>query len=302
MLGHVKQFIEEPPPDLAFEISEGGIAWARPSNPQPAMRPVESGTFVISPLHDNVLGPEAMTAAVAEIAATYGARKRRTATLILPDYCGRIAVLDFDAFPGAHEEQLSLVRFRMKKSVPFDVEAAAISFFPQPRPGNAKKCDVVVALVALEIVARYEAPFRMCGIDTGLITTSTLAAMDLLKGVTDGVMAKLSGRVLTLSVMSGGSLRMLRCVELPELTAEEVAGVLHPTFAYMEDEMKSQAKRLLLCGFGALAEEIEAISSQELGLTVEPVRSRFGAPGVGNAGLFGYLESVTHGARVGSAI
>ena len=292
LLAKLKQSIQEPPPDFAFEISEGGIAWARPSNPLLAMRPVESGTFAISPLHDNVLGPEAMTAAVAEIASSNGSRKRRSATLILPDYCGRIAVLDFDAFPAAREEQISLVRFRMKKSVPFDVEAAAIGYFPQPRHGNAKKCDVVVALVALEIVARYEAPFRMCGIDTGLVTTSTLAAMDLLKGVNDGVFAKLCGRVLTLSVISAGTLRMVRCVELPELSIEEIAGVMYPTFAYMEDEMKSPAKRLLLCGFGNLAQDIEQICSQELGLAVEPVRSRFGAPAAGNAGLLGYLESL----------
>lgn len=292
LLGHLKKLVQEPPPDFAFEISEGGIAWARPSNPQPAMRAVENGTFVVSPQHDNVLGPEALTAAIAEIAATNGARRRRSAALILPDYCGRIAVLDFDAFPAAREEQLSLVRFRMKKSVPFDVDAAAIGFFPQPRHGNAKKCDVVVALIALEIVARYEAPFRMCGVDTGTVTTSTLAAIDLLKGVDDGVMAKLSGRVLTLSVISGGTLRMVRCVELPELSAAEITGVLLPTFAYMEDEMKSPAKRLLLCGFGTLGDEIEQICSGEMGLGVEPVRSRFGAPAASNAGLLGYLESV----------
>ena len=292
LLAKLKQSIQEPPPDFAFEISEGGIAWVRPSNPVPTMRPVESGTFAISPLHDNVLGPEAMTAAVAEIASSNGSRKRRSAALILPDYCGRIAVLDFDAFPAAREEQISLVRFRMKKSVPFDVEAAAISYFAQPRQGNSKKFDIVVALVALEIVARYEAPFRMCGVDTGNVTTSTLAAMDLLKGVNDAVMAKLSGRVLTVSVLNSGSLRMVRCVELPELSAEEIISVLHPTFAYMEDEMKSPASRLLLCGCGNLAPEIERLCSTDLGVTLEPVRSQFGVPTAANAGLLGYLESV----------
>ena len=292
LLAKLKHFIQEPPPDFAFEISEGGIAWARPANPQPAMRPLESGTFAISPLHDNVLGTEALTAAVAEIASPNGSRKKSTAALILPDYCGRIAVLDFDSFPSTPEEQLSLVRFRMKKSVPFDVEAAAISHVAQPRHGNTKKFDVVVALVALEIVARYEAPFRMCGVDTGQVTTSTLASMDLLKGVNDAVMAKLSGRVLTVSVLNAGALRMLRCVELPELSVEEIIGVLHPTFAYMEDEMKAPAARLLLCGFGNLAPEIERLCSSELGVTVEPVRSQFGVPSAANAGLLGYLESV----------
>ena len=292
LLAKLKQFIQEPPPDFAFEISEAGVAWARPSNPQPALRPLAEGTLAISPLHDNVLGTEALTAAIAEIVAPGGARKKSTAALILPDYCGRIAVLDFDSFPSAAEEQLSLVRFRMKKSVPFDVEAAAISYFAQPRPGSSKKFDVVVGLVALEIVARYEAPFRLCGVDTGQVTTSTLAAMDLLKGVNDAVMAKLSGRVLTVSILSAGSLRMVRCVELPELTADELLSVLLPTFAYMEDEMRSPASRLLLCGFGNLTQQVEQICTQEMRLTVEPVRSQFGTPASSNAGLLGYLESI----------
>ena len=54
--------------------------------------------------------------------------------LVLPDYCARVAVLDFDAFPSNPAEQLSLVRFRMKKSVPFDVEDSAISYYAQQGP------------------------------------------------------------------------------------------------------------------------------------------------------------------------
>jgi hypothetical protein len=34
------------------------------------------------------------------------------AAVILPDYCARVAVLDFDAFPDDPEEQQALVRFR----------------------------------------------------------------------------------------------------------------------------------------------------------------------------------------------
>ena len=42
-------------------------------------------------------------------------RKRRDVALILPDYCTRIAVLDFDNFPSDPKEQVSLVRFRLKE-------------------------------------------------------------------------------------------------------------------------------------------------------------------------------------------
>ena len=88
--------------------------------------------------------------------------------LILPDYCTRLAVLDFDSFPSDAAQQLSLIRFRLKRSVPFDVESAAISYWAQPAAD--KKMDVVAAVAPLEIVSRYEAPFRAAGMLPGLVT------------------------------------------------------------------------------------------------------------------------------------
>src|SRR5207244_3377183 len=81
-------------------------------------------------------------AAVRRLAPTNG--KRREAALILPDYCARVAVLDFDSFPADPKEQLSLVRFRLKKSVPFDVDSAAVGYWAQPAAGG--KQDVVAAV------------------------------------------------------------------------------------------------------------------------------------------------------------
>ena len=80
-------------------------------------------------------------------------------------------MLDFDNFPSDAKEQLSLVRFRVKRSVPFDVESAALSYWAQPAEG--KKVDVVVVVAPLEIVSRYEAPFRAAGMTPGLVTTSS---------------------------------------------------------------------------------------------------------------------------------
>ena len=65
----------------------------------------------------------------------------------------------------------------MKRSVPFDVESAAVSYWAQARGG--KKMDVVVVMAPLEIVSRYEAPFRAAGMNPGLVTTSSLAALEL---------------------------------------------------------------------------------------------------------------------------
>ena len=112
-------------------------------------------------------------------AAGPGTKKRRRGVLILPDFCARVAVLDFDNFPEKPEEQMSLVRFRMKKGVPFDIDDAALSYYAQ---GTGKgKIELVVAAVALEIIARYEAPFRAAGLQTGVVTVSSLATAELEK-------------------------------------------------------------------------------------------------------------------------
>src|SRR5664279_4487868 len=106
MLDKLKSLLQEAPPAMAFEISEAGIA-----------------------------------AAVRSLAGTQAARKRRDIALILPDFSARISVLDFDSFPKDPKEQASLVRFRLKRSVPFDVESAAMSYWAQN--GEKGKTDVV---------------------------------------------------------------------------------------------------------------------------------------------------------------
>ncbi|MGH9627254.1 MAG: hypothetical protein ACRD7E_02655 [Bryobacteraceae bacterium] len=290
--------LRELPPDHAFEISEAGIAYVRPGvSPETRFQPLENDVLSVSPLRDNVLRPEALAAAVKSLVTGTVSRKRNKAVVILPDYCARVAVLEFDAFPADPKEQLSLVRFRMKKSVPFDVDSAAIAYHPQPAAvqqpaGASKKLDVLVVVAALEIVGRYEAPFRAAGLQPGVVTTSVLAAadLDLSRGIS--VLAKLSGRVLTVAVLHSGVLKLVRCVELSVVTPEEIVAVLFPTVAYVEDEHAARPDRLLLCGLGALGEENSPAWESDLGLPVEPLRSKFGVPGEYNAGLLGYLQSL----------
>jgi len=154
----LKHFLSDPLPDFAFEVSDAGLAWAKPGGGVPAFAPLEEGVLSASPLRDNVLKADVLTAAVERIVGASANRKRRRVVLVLPDFCARVAVLDFDAFPSDAAEQLSLVRFRMKKSVPFDVEDSAISYYAQQGPD--KRVSVVVVVAGLEIVARYEARRR----------------------------------------------------------------------------------------------------------------------------------------------
>jgi len=281
----------EPPPSVAFELSEAGIAMARmDAKTELDFHPLKPGVLDVSPVKDNVLLADELANAVHELTPKAAGRKHRDATLILPDYSTRIAVLDFDNFPSDYKEQISLIRFRMRKSIPFDIESSALSYSVQP--GDGKKFDVVVVVAPLEVIARYEAPFRAAGLNPGLVTTSSLAALNLIEdgGVT--VVAKVSGHVLTVMVLHHGRLKLVRCLEIAGPDIAEIAADLYPTFVYIEDNLGAKAERLLLCGFGDRLEPARLQFQHELGVDVDPVRSPLLPPGEHNAGLLGYLRSL----------
>jgi len=284
--------LKDPPPAYAFELSESGIAFAKiGSVPQVNFQPFEEGVLSVSPVRDNVQKPEVLSEHIEALAGSAGGRKR-PAALILPDYCARVAVLDFDSFPSGVDEQKALVRFRMRKTLPFDVESAVVSFYAQPRTGGTGKIEVLAAVLANEIVLRYEGPFRSAGFVPGFITTSAIAMLNMLDpdGVT--LVVKLNGQTLTAVVLDGSVVKLVRCVEITDANQEEMESVVLPTLAYIEDELKTTPKRILLCGLGLSGERVAQGWAQDWNVPVETVHSRYGAPGPANAGLLGYLESI----------
>lgn len=278
----IARLVKDPPPDHIFELSEAGIAYAR--NGETGFQVFEPGVLAVSPVADNLLRPDAVMSALARIAPPNG-NKRRPAIVILPDYATRVSLLDFDSFPSSPDEQLPLVRFRVKKTIPFDIDSAAVSYWAQPAStkGGAKKIEVVAVTVAMEILARYEAVFRNANLYPGEVTTSGLAALNLYSGGGVAVIAKLTGNVLTVMAVDDGQLKLFRCLTIEDGSDEEILAVLNPTFAYIEDELGQKPEKLLLCGF---AKPIEGLNVE-----MEPLRSRLGAPNAYNAGLLGYLEA-----------
>ena len=283
-LSHISQLVKDPPPSHVFEFSEAGIAYARPvpgGTMETGFLPFDPGTLVASPVADNLLRTEAVSAALARIAPANGTSKRRRAALILPDYAARVSVLDFDSFPSSPAEQLSLIKFRLKKTLPYDIESASVSYFVQPKQANGK-LDVVAVTVAMEILARYEALFRAQNFHAGDITTAGLASLNLVHDEDVVIVAKLAGRALTLMVVAEGILKLFRCVELEGVGEGEVTQVLYPTVAYVEDELRAKTGKLILTGFEG--------SGSELQFEKHTLRSRLGSLGPFNAGLLGYLE------------
>jgi hypothetical protein len=143
---------------------------------------------------------------------------------------------------------------------------------------------VVAVATPLEVIQRYEAPFRAANIHAGIVTISHIAMLDLIAPTGVVIVAKLSGGILTVMAIDHGTLRLVRSLELTEITLDEIAADLYPTFAYSEDSFGSRPETLLLCGFGDLAADAGRRFEEELSSKVELLPFR-------NAGLAGYLHS-----------
>ena len=279
LLEKFKALLQDPPPEFAFEISADGIAMSRTDGAGAVQfAALPAGTLNPNPIAENVVDPVAYAAAVIRL-VTAGLRGKRGAALILPDNSIRVAILDFDNVPDKDEEKRALIRFRLRKTLPFDVDTSMVSY---TMIGPKR---VLVAVAPNEIVAQYEAPFRALGLHPGLVTVSSLAMLELTPLKTSAVIAKLSAGVLTVTALQPNGILLIRSLDLdPHATdpLDEISDDLYPTLAYIEDNTGARPERLLIAGFGDESAAVATRLSVELELPVEAIPEQY-------PGLAGYL-------------
>jgi type IV pilus assembly protein PilM len=290
-----KRWLTEPAPDHLFEIAERSLVTASPRRPaQPKQELLGEQGLAPSPSAPNLIKPEAYRQVLPRLDSGAAARRSRAA-LVIPDYAVRMAILDFEDFPAGEAERLALVRFRFRKSVPFPIDEAQLSYAIQLQ--QPKRIEVLAVAIARPILEEYEAVFTEMGYRIGLVMPSSIAALPLCSASDSGltVLAKASRSTLTVLLLEGRSVRLVRCVDLasdgaaPHSLQDELA-LLQQTIAYAEDQIGEPAARLLLCGFGTETDALGKMAEEEFGLPYATLRSRFGAPSQHNAGLLGLLE------------
>ncbi len=293
----LQYWIAEPPPDHLFEITETSLSAVSPRNPREQRQELlaERG-LVPSPSAPNLLKPQLYRDALPRLAGPAGS-KRINAALVIPDYAVRMATLDFDEFPAGEAERLALLRFRLRKSVPFPIDEAQVSYSIQFQ--REQHVDVLVVVIARPILAEYESIFVDAGFRLGMVLPSCVAALRLC-GKEDPnlkVLAKAAGRAVTVLLVENAHVRLIRSLDLGEedphpdgAPLESILPFLQQTLAYAEDQIGKPASELLLCGFGPATAPLGQTAEAEFGLPFAPVHSKFGIASQDNAGLLGLLE------------
>jgi hypothetical protein len=244
-----------PHPPLALEISQDRVAaarWTRTGGLDSyAIESLPNGALMPSAVESNIVDGPAVRGAVAALMSRLRAKDEDIAVLV-PDPVIRVFVQHFDQFPRSPQEAEPMLRWKLKKSVPFEADETVISYMRQaPREDGV---DVVTALARLRIVREYESLAEGAGLYPGVVTSSSLAAVSLLDDRQPTLLARISGLALTTAIVREGVLCGYRCTELPAqnvaLTPQMLLEEIFPVAAYYQDTWQEGIQSVCVAGLG----------------------------------------------------
>lgn len=256
-----------PHPQLACEIAPGHVAVAR--GWQSAFEPLPEGAVLPSPVEANLPDPAVVRGRIQSALDRIGAKGPDIA-LLLPDQVVRVFLLHFETFPRRVEEAVPLLRWRLKKSVPFEMDETTVSYMPQPLAPNQSGGVSIMAAVALQkVVRQYEELTEALELRAGVVLSSTLAALALLSEERPVLLVRLSGQTLTTVIVRGEAICVYRCTDMAEnqdaLGPSSVLEELYPAVAFFQDTWRENVSEIRLAGFGPRHDEFRRAIEQELG-------------------------------------
>ncbi|HEY6268096.1 MAG TPA: pilus assembly protein PilM [Candidatus Acidoferrum sp.] len=253
---------------VAIEFAPDRVAAARWSRTGSldgyAVESLPAGALVPSAVEANIVNVAAVKAAVATVCERLRARDEDIA-MILPDTVIRVFVQHFEEFPRSAAEAEPMLRWKLKKSVPFEADETLISYMRQaPRESGI---DVVTALARLRIIREYESLAEGIGLRPGVVMSSSLAAISLLEDEKPTLLARVSGTALTTAIVRHGVLCGYRCTDLPaqaaNLTPKMLLEEVFPVAAYYQDTWQEAIQSVRVAGFGSrLPEFVRALEDE----------------------------------------
>ncbi len=164
-----------PSTSLAVEVAPDRVAAARWSRTGSldgyAVETLPAGALVPSAVETNIVNSAAVKVAVTNVCERLRAGSEEVA-LILPDTVIRVFVQHFEEFPRSAAEAEPMLRWKLKKSVPFEADETVISYMRQaPRESGL---DIVTALARLRII-RESVPRSLLRLCAAVFYAATVA-------------------------------------------------------------------------------------------------------------------------------
>ncbi|MEI9980684.1 MAG: hypothetical protein WDN23_17135 [Edaphobacter sp.] len=208
-------------PRLAVEVRAEGVVAARAEDAAAILTAVSRADLaegVVTPglragnFTDTTVVVAAVRKALDSVAAN--ARERsRDVTVVVPDAAVRVLFLEFDQLPSKPVEALPVVRFRLKKLLPFDADHAVVSY----QVMSSEKGSIKVLAVGMpkDVLEEYESVVLAAGYVPGAVLPSTLAALAGLEDdAAPALVVNAGAGAVTTAIVQSGALLLHRSVDM----------------------------------------------------------------------------------------
>lgn len=285
-------------PALACEVTPEGVLAARRAKSGDttlAFAPLATGVVQPGLTAPNLTDSAAVSAAIRKALDEIDARERDL-TLVVPDSAVRVFILDFDTLPAKPQEALPIVRFRLRKLAPFEVEDAAVSY--QILRQVSDQTRVLVTVMPAAVRNEYEQAVRAAGYEPGALLPSMLAALAAAPATEPALIVHRSALSVSTAITSGDDLLLYRSLDLPaelESQRDDLLQTVSVAAAYYEDTLHAAPRTLYYVGPGGAEGFASSLGANSAGVVRDLVSTPAGAvtalPKGLVAGVMGALAS-----------
>jgi type IV pilus assembly protein PilM len=252
-------------PKLACEIAPDRVIAGRTSDSQVldlcSTSELAPGCVVPDLTENNVRQREMVVSALRRTLEQVGGRSKDVVA-ILPDAAVRVVLLDFDTLPDKTQEAEGVVRFRLRKSLPFDVDKASVSYHASKTTSGVR----VIAAVALNNVLQdYEAIFREAGFSPGVVLPSMLAALGSASGDKGTLVIKVDAHTTSIAILDKQQLLLFRTLENARgvtISGEQLAEDVYPSVVFFQDTYSTNIEEVYVAGISDIAGAAPALNAQ----------------------------------------
>ena len=253
-------------PALACEIAADRVLAGRATDKgrmveASSARELAPGTVVPDLMESNLRDGSALRQAIEGALSSVGGHSRDVIA-ILPDTSVRVVLLDFETLPTKPEEAEAVVRFRLKKSLPFDPDEAKISYHSQ---STEKGMRVVAAVVLKKVLEEYESAFRDAGYHPGVVMPSMLAAIGAADAERPTLVVKVDARTISIAILDQEQLLLFRTLENVRgvtITGDQLAEEVYPSVVFFQDTYNLNIERVYVAGIPDSAAAAAALKTQ----------------------------------------
>src|SRR5215475_82931 len=253
-------------PTLACEIAADRVLAGRSAD---AGRMVEScsahelapGMVVPDLTESNLRDSSAIRQAIESALGGVGGRSKDVIA-ILPDTAVRVVLLDFETLPSKPEEAEAVVRFRLKKSLPFNPDDAKVSYHAQ---SGGTGLRTVAAVVLKSVLEEYESAFRDAGYNPGVVLPSMLAALGAADADRPTLVVKVDARTISIAILDKGQLLLFRTLENSRgvtITGEQLSEEVYPSVVFFQDTYNLNIERVYIAGLPESGGAAPALKAQ----------------------------------------